>query len=364
MDAYGLGGRSPLPSTREDSSSTRSPRCPRRCVLSDGADSAQCESWRRSAYPSLQVVRSGAGSPSLVPWYPSQLGHYSAWVVAVAPDTDKPSRWHTRWATALRYALLGLLPTTVTASSGFAGASHGQARANLIYVAILCTALVSGYNVYKEAQAKRAQKTAAALATVFNQSGAPLVTLLAKIAAEKSSERLADVKTLIGRSLAIAHSQCGGFTPKRCTTRAVFYYFVTANVLKRYAIWEGRQGRAPREGFNAQKNENDSKVVEIAKGENWVLIRDVDKAPPAYFIDYKEREYKAFLMVPVRAGKQSYGFLTVDSDEPSSLTKIDAGYVTLMAGLIGAALALVYGDAFPMLDGQDNNIEMPTNSIW
>jgi hypothetical protein len=258
---------------------------------------------------------------------------------------DKPPDRRAAAATIARYAVLALLPAAITASSALAGASKGQAKTNLILLAIFCTLSVSSWNVYKEIQSTKAANSVRVLAQLFSRTGAPLVSLLGSIAAEENLEsRRADTNTLIVKILGIAHLECGHQGARRGTTRATFYRFTTAERLDRYRIGEGRHWRAPRPDFDANRDENDRKVIEIAMGENYLLVEDVDNAAPEFFRDYQGRDYRCFLMVPVRAGGRSYGFLSVDSDEIYSLTKIDVGYVTLMSALLGAAMSLLDGE--------------------
>lgn len=278
------------------------------------------------------------------------------------PGGEKEAVWRRLGAVVLRYGPLVLLPATITASSGFAGAAKGQAKTNLVLLAIFFTLVVSAFNVYKEVRGQKAGRSAVQLATNLTKAGEPLVTLLAKVAAEDGEARRSDTQTLIARCIGIAHSESGRFGRNRGATRAVFYRFTNDEKLVRYSYFEGRQGRRPRPDFIAERSVNDRRVIEIASGEDYLLVPDVDKAAPEYFLDYQGREYKSFLMVPVRAGARSYGFLTVDSDQPYSLTKMDVGYVTLMARLVGAALALV-GGRYPEIDPEtaaaDSSYEPP-----
>jgi GAF domain len=252
--------------------------------------------------------------------------------------------------TVILYAGLVLLPGTITASSTFAGASSGQKKIILILLAIFCTLVVSSWNVYKEIQTKKTANSVKVTAQLLSRTGGPLVSLLGNIASQDSLEaRRSDTNTLAVRILGIAQSECGRHGARGGTPRSTFYRFTSPTHLERYRIWDGRQGPAPRLDFDATRDKNDRGVIEIANGEDYLLVEDVDNAPPDFYRDYTGREYSSFLMVPIRAGGHSYGFLSVDSDRSFSLTKIDVGYVTLMAALLGAAMALL-DDKYPQLD--------------
>jgi hypothetical protein len=269
-------------------------------------------------------------------------------------DTRSSPSGRRRWKRIRRivnYVFLVALPVSVTASSGFAAVGKGTLKVALILLAIFFTLLAASLSVYKEIQSGRANKSAIIVATAVNESGQPLITLLGRVSAAKTgNERRSAINTLIEKTVGIARSSCGHFGFKRCSTRGVFYQLVSDTRLERHS-YEGRQGvRLPRQSFEEGRNDNDRRVLEITRGENSLLVRDVDTAPPEYFSDYRGRPYKSFLMVPVRAGGRSYGFLSVDSDQPYSLTEVDVGYVRLMAGALGAAIAQLGGD-YPPLRG-------------
>jgi hypothetical protein len=82
-------------------------------------------------------------------------------------------------------------------------------------------------------------------------------------------------------------------------------------------------------------------------GEEVLLVQDLQSAPPVYFHDYPGRAYQSFILVPVRAGRRSYGSLMVDSDRPHSLTEIDVGYTILLAGILAAGIAQLRDAEFP-----------------
>jgi hypothetical protein len=247
----------------------------------------------------------------------------------------------------IRVVGLALLPAGITASSLFAGASRGTTRTNLVLLAIFLTLVVSGANIVNEVRSRKTAAVERVQAQLFSQAGGPLVSILGSIASQSSRDsRLGDTKTLIVSCLDLAQRVCGRYGTTRGTTRAVFYWFTSPDRLERYDIWKGREGPVPRPEFVVA---NDQRVIERAKGEDSLLVKDLDRKPPEGYVHRAGREYKTFLAVPVRAGGHSYGFLTVDSDRTFSLTSEDVGYVKLMGGILGAALALI-GDEYPLLN--------------
>jgi hypothetical protein len=255
------------------------------------------------------------------------------------------NRRSSRTVTVLRWVLLIVLPGAAAGLSALAVAATGQVRVSLVIGAVSCVIALAFVQVYGEIQGWRLGRSGSAARIVLAESvilsGRPLITLMGRIAnACSEEERRAHVSTLISRAVGIAQSQCGRLTEVRCATRATLYEFLSDGRLVRRQT-EGRQGRMPRIDFVSSRSENDRGVIEIAKGENSLLITDVDKAPPRHFADYPGREYKSFLMVPLRADGRSFGFLGVDSDRTNTITETDVGFATLIAGIMAAALASV-----------------------
>ncbi len=245
----------------------------------------------------------------------------------------------------LRYALLVLLPVVIAGLSALAGVTDGQTRTVLILATIGCVLMLSSLNAYQEILKSRAIKSSvtatAALGRALGQAGQPLITLLGKVAVATAEEdRRAKVSTLVEKTVGIARSQCGRMTATRGNVRAAYYHFVSDDRLVRQT-YEGRIDRVPRPDFVFSRSANDRAVIELARGEDSLLVKNIDAQPPHNFADYSGRPYCSFLTVPVRCEHRSFGFLSIDSDRPDSLTDIDVGYVTLMAGILAAAFALL-----------------------
>lgn len=254
-----------------------------------------------------------------------------------------------------RYVLLVALPAAVAVFGALAGGTQeSTARTNLLYATGLSAVLLAGVNILKDLQAQKAGNSAEKIVHSLHESTQPLLTLLGRVANASPSERKIHINTLVARVVGIAKAQSGSFASKESNRRAVYYHFVDENRLSRQYS-EGRDNPKPRPEFIARDGKsiaegNDRKVVEIAKGEDSILIRDVDKAPPDYFSDYKGRPYKTFLMVPVRTEERSYGFLSVDADRANTLTRIDLEYAIVLARILATGLSLL-GEDFPKLGG-------------
>jgi hypothetical protein len=146
---------------------------------------------------------------------------------------------------------------------------------------------------------------------------------------------------LIQMILRQAIEVCGRNGEAGGRTRAVFYSLTSGDVLSLVA-WAGRSdGRQPRPEFVASNGANDRSVVEIARGEDALLVRDLDSAPPDFFRDYPGRTYKSNITVPVRCDGRSHGILTIDSDVANSLSDIDVGFMLVLSASLARGLAQI-----------------------
>lgn len=260
--------------------------------------------------------------------------------------------------TGVRYVLLVALPGVVGLFAGFAGMRQGVARTNLIYASALSAVLLAGLNILKDLQARKANRSVSELALSLSYSIQPLLTLLSRVSdAKKIEDRRSQINALVARVVGIACAQSGVFSGKNSSLRAVYYHFISDDELV-YKYSEGRDDPKPRPKFVAREGKgkaesNDRKVIELACGDASVLIKDVDKAPPEYYVDYPGRPYKTFYMVPVRTERRSFGFLSVDADKANVLTKIDVEYGIVLARILATGLALLGGD-HPQIGGENS----------
>jgi hypothetical protein len=275
------------------------------------------------------------------------------------PKSEEPRTMKQKAMSGLsnaRLVLLVMLPGALAGAGGIAALKKGQTRTYWILLIVFFTLVLAFLNVWKEIQTRRAVRSAisakAALAGALSQSGKPLVSLLTRVTEAKGSDRRSEVKTLISRTVQICYSQCGRMTHHKGRTRSVLYLFSTPEVLTRQE-YDGREGKSPRLEFNSQWGDANKHVVEIARGEDTVLVKDTEgDDAPTYFVPQKGCEYRSFLQVPVRTERRSFGFLSVDSDKPYSLTEADVGFVVLMARLLASALALL-GETHPQFSPSD-----------
>ncbi|GAA4727784.1 GAF domain-containing protein [Phytohabitans rumicis] len=235
------------------------------------------------------------------------------------------------------------LPVAVASATAVAAVSHGTTRAFWAVTAIIATAASAVFALVKERQARAATKTAslarAQLAAGLNRAGAPLLTVLGKVTAAKTTEDLhAAVDVLAERVVDIAQSQCGRHRRPGATLRAVYYARVDDRLERR--TWTGRQDDTPpRRAFRAGFSLHETEVVRFATTEEVQVVDDLYYHAPPHFVHSNNRGYRSFIAVPIHAGETSFGMLAVDSDLPGSLTDADKGHMILLAGVLAAGLA-------------------------
>jgi hypothetical protein len=280
---------------------------------------------------------------------------------------------NSKWRTGGRSALTVGLPVATAASTAIAALNSGSTRAYISLVAIAATFGTAYIGMQKdrkvqssavEAQAaieeavELAAKKKEAVADAVTKAGKPIVNQLCIIARAPSAEaRRASVEVLVSRIVELAQSQCGRFSGVPCKTRSVLYRLDhTQTRLLRYRH-EGRNDDAPRSEFDSAANAKQMAVVDLAKSERVLLVRDLDKE--RHLVD-RTTNYKAFISIPVRAQGQSYGMLSVDSDQVASLGEIDLGYMILLAGSLAAGLAQLGDDPWSVL--AQNSPQVPHQS--
>jgi GAF domain-containing protein len=176
------------------------------------------------------------------------------------------------------------------------------------------------------------------LGTALITAGQPLVAALGDVASTDTPEDArAKVMVLLHSAVSLARSETGRW--QHCRMRAAFYRFDGDDRLVREVYRGYAASHAPRQDFLQGRSAHDTDVIQVARGENARLVPDLENHPPDNFIDYRDRCYKSFVSVPVRAGNKSFGLLTADADRPFALTALDEGYLILIAGAMGSGLA-------------------------
>jgi transcriptional regulator with GAF, ATPase, and Fis domain len=199
------------------------------------------------------------------------------------------------------------------------------------------------FNGFKERQATVSVTAAAGarsqLAIALTKAGEPLLVALSNVTSAKTpQDKRAKLDVLIHLAVDLAQEACGRDATVRGTTRSA-YYALVEDRLERQCV-AGRQGNTtPRKTFQAGHSAHDDEIIRLARSEDVLVVEDLENYPPPRFADNKGRSYKSFISVPVRAGDESYGLLTVDSDQAHSLTEVDRGYMILLAAVVAAGLA-------------------------
>ncbi|MEV1056529.1 GAF domain-containing protein [Micromonospora chalcea] len=237
-----------------------------------------------------------------------------------------------------------LMPTLIGLLGGLAGMTEGYRRTVFVLAAAFFSLALTFWLAYEGRSTALAHESAArargALASSLSSAGRPLVAVLGNaIDAQDGGEFESSIQVLINRTLAIAQNQVGRMTGRSATRRSVLYLFETDSKLTRVAH-EGRIDRVPRIDFNASRGDADRRVIDLARGEDVLLVNDVEQATPRYFSDYEGRPYRSFITIPVRTSRKSFGLLSVDSSEPDAFTEADVGFMALLAGMLAAGLAL------------------------
>jgi hypothetical protein len=276
-------------------------------------------------------------------------------------DTLGPISKVARALMIARWVLLVLLPPIAAFLTFLAAESKGATRTNL-WLGLIFTALLLAFlQIYGEIQEWKASKASVsarvALASALDQEARPLVTVLSRVAETNDmAERRVQVNTLVTLAAGIASSQCGKLAGVRCSTRSVYYEFTSPDRLSR-VCQSGRTGRVARPDFVKSRNDHDRSVIDRAEGENAFLFPDLGKPDleQPHIDDNVRRDYQCFIMVPVRTSKRSYGFLSVDSDKPRTLTDTDVGFTVLLAGIMASAIALL-DEEYPNLGGRHDSL--------
>ncbi|HEX6358528.1 hypothetical protein [Actinophytocola sp.] len=250
--------------------------------------------------------------------------------------------------------MTGTLPVVIAATSSISAANSGQVRVYWTLGAIVSTIGLSLVNVFKEIRTEkatlRAKSAQARLRLLLADAAQPLVTALGRVAsADNLARKKETIQTLIHSAISTIRAECG--TGNREQYRSCFYTLCTDCLTRVH--YEGREGTdPPRTKFdlndqNLQRRADAQLARKIAEGEKSVLIEDLHNEKLEEDISKpKERFYRTMLVVPVNAGDQHFGILSIDSPEPGALREVDRRNTILVAGVLAAGLAILGQDDY------------------
>jgi GAF domain-containing protein len=183
------------------------------------------------------------------------------------------------------------------------------------------------------AAAARAQ-----LRTAFNDTLAPVVQQIGKVAIATTCERREAYQAqTITKVLSSAVSFVDADRARAC------WFELTPGSSRRLApVDHVGRSTAPSTVFVEGTRSGDSVFAALDRGEGR-YVPDVDEDPPAGWNTAVSRAYKTFIAVPVEVGGQLFGMLTLDSLRPDDLTGDEVPGLRLLADLLADALAIGAG---------------------
>jgi len=238
--------------------------------------------------------------------------------------------------------LFVVIPAITVAVAAIGALSQDELRLDFTILAIagsLVAVFIGMVQAKREQVATTAWLEDSRTTIAFARTFQPMTTALGNVAAARSkADRQKAVEVLITKAIGLAKTMSGSSSGRRSRTRSMYYHLQTEGRLTLRA-YEGEYG-SPRIEFRAEDSENDRRVIELARGETVLFVNDLWAVAPTYFSNPTGRPYKSLISVPVRAGDKPFGVLMIDAEEANSLTDVDVGYAILIAGLLGAGLAV------------------------
>ncbi len=223
-------------------------------------------------------------------------------------------------------------------SSILVGTSHDGTRALWIVAnlfAVVIAVLIQAYEQRRRERERHATEIVAVdMRVAMNDALDPIVRQLGRIAvAGGRREREERREQTIPMVLYSAAQLIG---PDR--VRACWFELDDGSPRKlRPVLHEGRAEPA-RTTFVEGTPRGDI-VFELLATNTHLFCEDVRVSPPTGWDPSHPHEYRTFLAVPVVAGDEAYGMLSVDSLLPGDLTEGDVPLLRLLAGLLADALA-------------------------
>jgi len=149
----------------------------------------------------------------------------------------------------------------------------------------------------------------------------------------------ADRKTLTERVLTLGVTVAAGLVDA-VRARSTLYHLDPASTGWRLVPTNnaGRSDQA-RTVFEEGTDAGDA-VRAMVDGDEIVYCRDIRQEQPLGWVADPSRSYRTFISVPVTAGDEAFGMLTVNALEPDDLGDEDVSTMRVISAVLGAALAL------------------------
>jgi hypothetical protein len=222
-----------------------------------------------------------------------------------------------------------------------AGAATTTGRGWWTLGAVLASVTAAGVPAYeqirKERLRARAQRaavdTAVALRVTMNDALDPIVRQLGRVATAGRHERAALAEAAIPMVLDSAAHLAGTGRVRACLFRF-------AQGTPRMLVPSQYSGRVddPLEPITEGPAEGDLVFGMIRHNQHLFYPDLATSAPPGWRIAAPQT-YRSFAAVPVAAGQNAFGMLTVDALEPGGIRRTDVPLIRLLGGLLAVALA-------------------------
>jgi GAF domain-containing protein len=152
------------------------------------------------------------------------------------------------------------------------------------------------------------------------------------------NDSLAPIIRHVGRAATVDDPVLRLIGPDR--TRACWFNLLKHQSPQRLvpADWWGR-GTEPTTVFD-RANEPGRTVFQLLEHGEARIYKDLDKVQPPGWTNGERKGYKTFISVPVLAGKNVYGLLTIDAPAAGDLREENVPLMRLLAGILANALAI------------------------
>jgi GAF domain-containing protein len=242
---------------------------------------------------------------------------------------------------------ISLVAVAVATWSGAQAGRAPSARPWWALAAVVASVAAAGLPAYEQIRKERlrayaeqaAIDAAVAMRVTMNDALDPIVRQLGRIATAGSKrEREALQEATVPMILDSAAHLIDATRVRACWYRLEEGKPSTL-VPDQYA---GRAGQ-PTTTFTEGSREGDSAFALIRHNQHLVCL-DVDTEPPPGWQAWSHQGFKAFIVVPVVAGENGFGLLTVDTIDVAGVTDAEVPLLRLLAGLLAGALAYGSGD--------------------